>query len=340
MHRWPLIIMTTAGLLAAVLARAADQPVIDWLGGGEPSAPLSVTLTEPPGALQFSPLAPNQRLLLTFQPRPAGVLAADTVNGSTPPPWSLEVSMLEHGGEWSRAVGEIQCRSGHPGRHGFAATGCRFTPLAATLKADAHFQPAAGLGIEIGAFHSSAGTVQAFDLSGPSAAPGTINAALFEAAAMLPYSDRTAPGSGLTLALDSGFGLGALGRLETRLGIAEYLDPAEPEAMTAIDLAPLWLDSDVRREARLEIDWQLGAFSSTVEGVRREYRDNQDPGGDIWTGFNLYFSWQTPWRGRFSVGASNVLDQRTDRNTNAALRADGLDGIFGRVPYVRYKQDL
>ncbi len=340
MQRWSLTILSTAGLLAGAGARGQDQPVFGWLGGSDVEAPLSVTLAAPPPALQFSPLAPNQRLILTLQPRPSGLLAADAVIGSSPPPWSLEVSMLEHGGEGSRAVGEIQCRAGHPALNGFAVTGCRFTPLAETLKAGARFQPAAGLGLEVGAFHSRAGSSRVFDLTGSAGGAGNANAALIDATAMLSPSARAAPGSGLTLALDSGIGLGRLGRVETRLGLAEYLDAAEPETLTALDLAPMWLDNNVRREARLEIDWQLGAFSSTVEGVRREYRADQSPGDDTWTGFNLYFSWQTPWRGRFSLGASNVLDQRTDHNSNPVLPADGLDGIFGRVPYVRYKQDL
>lgn len=50
---------------------------------------------------------------------------------------------------------------------------------------------------------------------------------------------------------------------------------------------------------------------------------------------DVNFAWRTPWNGSVSVGAKNVLNTRNDD----ALETQ-IDDLLGRVPYVRYQQDL
>ena len=98
--------------------------------------------------------------------------------------------------------------------------------------------------------------------------------------------------------------------------------------------------SETLDAASLQINWTNGAFSSGLQSIYQ-----QTPllpgirGGDDLTTFNLHFTWHTPWHGALSVGANNLLD--STGNSAAELSGDeALNNIYGRIPYVRYKQDL
>lgn len=65
------------------------------------------------------------------------------------------------------------------------------------------------------------------------------------------------------------------------------------------------------------------------------------PEGSNWSGLDLDFSWRTPWQGELSFGAENLLDNKAPDTRDWPLRElPGLEAPSGRVPYVRYKQDL
>ncbi len=92
--------------------------------------------------------------------------------------------------------------------------------------------------------------------------------------------------------------------------------------------------------AAVNFDWRRGSFSGGVQGFYRDplTLDNQQNTESL-TGFDIYFSWHTPWNANLSIGTTNVLNSS---NTNK-LANDGNDPfelIYGRVPYVRYQQDL
>ena len=62
---------------------------------------------------------------------------------------------------------------------------------------------------------------------------------------------------------------------------------------------------------------------------------------DDLTTFDVHFTWRTPWNANLTVGTSNVLDAGAEVSTNADTQpVDPLESIYGRIPYVRYKQDL
>ena len=92
----------------------------------------------------------------------------------------------------------------------------------------------------------------------------------------------------------------------------------------------------------MNIEWSGGAFSSGIQGY---YRDSVDflsrNSVDSLTTFDVHFTWRTPWNGNLSVGTSNVLNAGSEDSVNIENQpVDPLESIYGRIPYVRYKQDL
>jgi len=99
---------------------------------------------------------------------------------------------------------------------------------------------------------------------------------------------------------------------------------------------------DYAHSAQLALGWQLGNFRTDLMGQHRQapmlFSSGYSPAE--FSSFDLEFSWQ-PRNGSLSIGVSNVLDAqpRSDALDNAG-RDESLDGVFGRIPYVRYKHDL
>ncbi|PKM08610.1 MAG: hypothetical protein CVV14_03235 [Gammaproteobacteria bacterium HGW-Gammaproteobacteria-4] len=76
-----------------------------------------------------------------------------------------------------------------------------------------------------------------------------------------------------------------------------------------------------------------GAFSGALTG-----HSTQSDNGLRWQGVDIGVSWMTPWSGRLSIGADNIL---SSGDSNTGLGEIGLpDEPKGRTPYVRYQQDL
>lgn len=83
----------------------------------------------------------------------------------------------------------------------------------------------------------------------------------------------------------------------------------------------------------LNVGGGYGAFSGTLIG-----HTLQSATGTAWQGLDFDLSWQTPWNGRLSIGAENILSGGDNRT---GLGEVGLpEAPKGRTPYVRYQQDL
>ncbi len=92
--------------------------------------------------------------------------------------------------------------------------------------------------------------------------------------------------------------------------------------------------------AAVNFDWRRGSFSGGVQGFYREplTLDNQQNTEGL-AGFDIYFSWHTPWNANLSIGTTSVMDaSNTSKLANEG--SDPFELIYGRVPYVRYQQDL
>jgi hypothetical protein len=92
----------------------------------------------------------------------------------------------------------------------------------------------------------------------------------------------------------------------------------------------------------MNLEWSRGNFSTGIRGFYREPVNFLNRNSvDSLTTFDVHFTWKTPWNANLSVGASNILNAGADETSNADIKpADPLESIYGRIPYVRYQQDL
>lgn len=92
--------------------------------------------------------------------------------------------------------------------------------------------------------------------------------------------------------------------------------------------------------AAVDLGWQLGAFRT---GLTSRYLQSLDASDSLseggWTTFDFDFAWRTPWNARLSVGAANVFNQQLPEEDKLANPAAD-EAFLGRIPYIRYTQDL
>jgi len=93
----------------------------------------------------------------------------------------------------------------------------------------------------------------------------------------------------------------------------------------------------------LSLTLESGAFSGVLS--RRQYLP--DVGGQRWQAVDLGLAWRTPWHGQLSLGARNLLGKPSPHSLTPTQalgftsETDLLDEPSqGRVPFVRYRQDL
>lgn len=82
----------------------------------------------------------------------------------------------------------------------------------------------------------------------------------------------------------------------------------------------------------LRIGGGIGNFRANIVG-----RVIDVPGQpEQWQGLGIGLTWRTPWSGKLTIGAENVVT----RGRNPFSPNNGSDEDEGTVPYVRYQQDL
>lgn len=123
----------------------------------------------------------------------------------------------------------------------------------------------------------------------------------------------------LTLSAQQGFGVSRWIRLSG--------------SRTELKSSAVWTSGPLRdwSQSALTFDAGVGAFSGTLRGHR-----NQSPWWpQTWSDLDLGISWKTPWAGRITLGARNVLGNVPNLpEVPEAMEPES------RVPYVRYQQDL
>ena len=172
----------------------------------------------------------------------------------------------------------------------------------------------------------------------------------FDSGAMIGGFDPMQPGviagsrerTGVDVEFQVGFSTDQAGDLVLGLQLTRVLDSGTDGAFYATPGAQNWTIAQPYDTARLSFDWNRGSFSG---GIDSYYRSPIDLVGtsdlDRQTTFDVHFSWRAPWNASLSVGASNVLGAGSDDSpVNENPLADPLESIYGRIPYVRYKQDL
>ncbi len=95
------------------------------------------------------------------------------------------------------------------------------------------------------------------------------------------------------------------------------------------------------------LDLNLALEGSAFSGILNSRHYRPDGGAARWQAIDLGIAWRTPWHGQLSFGARNLLGKRApptltpSQALSFGAQADLMDEPSqGRVPFVRYRQDL
>jgi len=244
-------------------------------------------------------------------------------------------------GQISPPLATIQCANGQLTDNSYTASGCRITSIEQQrISAVADWSPVAGLQTRFGMFHDDQ-DINAIPWLLDNAGINSILPNLATGYQALNNYEAT----GIQLGISMQLSAGNLGNLAVNADLAHILDyqlssPLLQQGFSVNNLGGNPANRQAELDiAKLQLDWSRGSFSGGVESIYQE--TPQLPGfstGTDLTTFNVHFTWRAPWRGSFSVGATNLLD--TSINENDPAIGGDLDSIYGRIPYVRYKQDL
>lgn len=162
--------------------------------------------------------------------------------------------------------------------------------------------------------------------------------------------DPMLPGAGITerertgvdLEFQVGFSTDQAGDLVLGLQLTRVLDSGTEGVFHATPGEQNWTIAKPYDSARLSLDWNRGPFSGGIDSYYRSPIELIGAGPlERQATFDVHFSWRAPWNASVSVGASNLIGTGTDDPAaNESTLVDPLESIYGRIPYVRYKQDL
>lgn len=281
---------------------------------------------------------------------------------------TLEVPMSKHlglaagvgrkvGKEHFQSLGSIHCINGTLRADSYTASGCHFVnePLASSE------QQRFNLGAEMKAGNTSTSLSwftqeSEFNQSGARNFSGLGGSAVMGNSLLMPglgnpllsagngdplqFLDSEA--SGVNLNFQVGIATDTAGDIRVGLAFNRILDASYQGSYSNSPDSLSWTLAQPFNSASMDLEWRRGAFSSGVQAFYREpvnflNRNNLD---SLAT-FDVHFTWRTPWNANLSVGASNVMNAGQDSQGNVNNQpVDPLESIYGRIPYVRYKQDL
>ena len=360
------VVMLTIAALLCPLTGVADNTVATRIHPGTPLVLNPVT-----GALQFDlggsetrklQLQLSQPLMLEsgyFVLSPAAgsnLLGLDAVlrvplgNGS-----SLQAGAEQILGKSQfQTLGSIQCMNGTLGPDSYTASGCHFVTEATPIF-DSH---ALNLGASHEFGHLST-SVNWFATESKTGTAGVYNVNQLSPSALAGHGLLAAPlgggvshpvlsnaylaseATGIDLNFQLGFATNQAGEIRLGLALTRVL-AASYQGISGHSLSPQdWHVASPFDSATLGIEWSRGSFSSGITGYYREpvnFLDRQSL--DSSSTFDVHFTWRTPWNANLSIGASNVLGSGVDERNNIDKTTDRYESIYGRIPYVRYQQDL
>ncbi len=156
----------------------------------------------------------------------------------------------------------------------------------------------------------------------------------------LEYLDTSV--TGIDLAFKVGVSTDKAGDMQLGLQFTHMLDGSYNGLSVGRDGYSNWTIAKPFDSAKVSFDWQKSSFSGGVQGFYREPVEFLNRKGlDSVTTFDVYFTWRAPWNASLSVGASNVLNSGVDDAANGEnIINDPFEAVYGRIPYVRYQQDL
>jgi hypothetical protein len=259
--------------------------------------------------------------------------------------WSLETWQLN-----TASLAHIQCNSARLTIDSYLAEDCRFVdqPLpddsVNLLQVRGNWAAAPGLNLGVGAFHSQ-----------PEHSPViALNEGMYDYRPDQLGRDGVAwsplGSEGVDFNVSFGIQTERVGDFLVGLQLARYRQRMSLSDLgLSLDHATLGRNTESSyygNSAQLMLGWRRGRFSGEMLGNHRE--------SALWSGidssptlsalntFDLEFSWHAPRNASISIGVSNVLDTapRADEPGADARLEDPMESVYGRIPYVRYKQDL
>lgn len=255
-----------------------------------------------------------------------------------------------------RSLGSIECHNGILRADSYTASGCRFVnePLAVSD------QRRVDLGARFDLSNTSTSvnwfTQQNDSASNPAArglpaTPLALNESLLSpalgnpliaSAGSDPLQYLNSEATGVDLRFKVGIATTNSGDIQLGLAFGRILDAEFQGAYANSFEALSWTVAEAFNTAQMNVEWNRGAFSGGLRGFYREpvnFLDRNDL--DSLATFDVHFTWHTPWNADLSLGASNLLDAGSETVSGVENQPiDPLESIYGRIPYVRYKQDL
>jgi hypothetical protein len=249
-------------------------------------------------------------------------------------------------------LGSIHCQNGVLEQGSYRASDCHFINQANVLKQD---QVAMSLrygnddiGAAIGMFRNeiSINQPQASGLARGALTPGAEflspagASAPFQSPGMQTFDYLGGQSMGLGMEFQVGFTTDSAGDLQLGLQLTRVMDASYQDALGFAPDFQSWTIANPFDSARINLDWSKGSFSGGIQGFYRDQVEflNRDT-LDSSTTFDVHFTWRAPWNANLSVGTSNVLNAGSDDNGKSDSK-DPFESVYGRIPYVRYEQDL
>ena len=254
-------------------------------------------------------------------------------------------------------LGSIHCQNGVLDQGSYRASDCHFINQANVLKQD---QVALGLRYGKNGFNSavsmfrreaSTGQKGVINHAAPMSdlvlgsgilEPGNTNSLLPAISAGQSLSYLSGETSGLDMEFQVGFTTDSAGDVRIGLQLTRVLDASYEASSVYSPSLQNWTIANPFDSAKVNLDWSKGNFSGGIQGFYREqvqFLNREDLESS--TTFDVQFTWRAPWNANLSVGTSNLLNAGAEDNgkTDNGLQ-DPFEAVYGRIPYVRYQQDL
>jgi len=256
-----------------------------------------------------------------------------------------------------QSLGSIQCMNGTLRADSYTASGCRFVnePLASSEQNRFNLGAQMNLGntsssINLFSQQSEVDQSGARRVGGPggqavmgnSLLSPNLGNPLLSSNGYDPLQYLNSEASGVNLNFKVGISTDTRGDVRVGLAFTRVFDANYQGLYSGSNEMLSWTLAEPFNSARMNVEWNQGAFSSGIQGFYRESVDFLNRGSvDNLTTFDVHFTWRTPWNANLSVGASNILNAGADQPVGTENQpVDPLESIYGRIPYVRYKQDL
>lgn len=249
-------------------------------------------------------------------------------------------------------LGSIHCLNGTLRADSYTASGCRFVnePLGTSSQEQVNLGARLDLSNASASFNwftRAAEVSQAGTRGGPAMMTNrmlspNLGNPLLSTQSSDPLQYLNSEASGVDLNFKVGVTTDTRGDLQLGLAFSRVLE-ADFRGLYSQDGSALsWTLAEPFNSAQMNLEWSSGPFSTGVQGYYRDSVNFLNRNSiDSITTFDVHFTWRTPWNANLSVGASNVLNGGTDSAGSTENQpVDPLESIYGRIPYVRYKQDL